>query len=54
MIGDRRHDIEAGRVFGLRTVGVTWGFGSRDELIESGADTIVDDPSEIALLVTRG
>jgi phosphoglycolate phosphatase len=54
MIGDRRHDIEAGRVFGLGTVGVTWGFGTRDELIEAGADTIVDDPSEIALLVTRG
>jgi phosphoglycolate phosphatase len=52
MIGDRRHDVEAGRVFGLRTVGVTWGFGSRDELIEAGADTIVDDPSEIALVVT--
>jgi phosphoglycolate phosphatase len=54
MIGDRRHDIEAGRVFDLCTVGVTWGFGSRDELLAAGADTIVDNPSEIALLVTRG
>lgn len=51
IVGDRRHDVEAGRVFGLRTVGVTWGFGSRDELLVAGADTIVDHPSEITPLV---
>jgi phosphoglycolate phosphatase len=51
MIGDRRHDIEAGRGFGLRTVGVTWGFGSREELLEAGADAIVDHPSQITPLV---
>ena len=47
MIGDRRHDIEAGRAHDLATVGVTWGFGTRDELEDAGADAIVDKPREI-------
>jgi phosphoglycolate phosphatase len=45
MIGDRRYDIEAARAHGLRAVGVTWGFGSRDELAD--ADVLVDAPHEL-------
>ncbi len=41
MIGDRRHDIAAGRANGTVTVGVTWGNGSLAELEEAGADRIV-------------
>lgn len=47
MIGDRHHDIEAGAQHSARTIGVTWGFGTRNELIEAGADHIVDRPDEI-------
>lgn len=47
MIGDRRHDIEAGLEHELLTVGVTWGIGSREELVEAGADLIVDRPEEL-------
>jgi len=47
MVGDRHHDIEAGIDHGARTIGVTWGFGSRAELTHAGADYIVDHPSEI-------
>lgn len=42
MIGDRLHDIVAAREHGLGTVGVTWGYGSREELTQAGADTVVD------------
>jgi phosphoglycolate phosphatase len=42
MVGDRHHDIEAGRAHRLRTIGVTWGIGSAAELGEAGADAIVD------------
>lgn len=48
MIGDRHHDIEAARHHGLVPVGVTWGFGSRNELEEAGASVIVDTPVELA------
>jgi phosphoglycolate phosphatase len=42
MVGDRHHDVEAGRAHGLRTIGVTWGIGSAAELGEAGADAVVD------------
>ncbi len=45
MIGDRSHDIRAARMNGARSVGVLWGYGSRDEL--TGATAIVADPREL-------
>jgi len=51
MIGDRYHDIEAGRSVGARTIGVTWGFGSREELAGAGTDFVVDTPDEISGIV---
>ncbi len=48
MIGDRRHDIEAGQFHGTRTVGVTWGFGDSSELEDAGADVIVDQPAQLS------
>jgi phosphoglycolate phosphatase len=40
MIGDRKHDILAARANGIRSIGVTWGFGSWDELGDAGADAL--------------
>ena len=51
MIGDRYHDIEAGQSAGVQTIGVTWGFGSREELTTAGADFVVDTPAEISEIV---
>lgn len=48
MVGDRHFDIEGARANGVRAVGVTWGFGSRDELREAGADAIIDAPAQLA------
>jgi len=42
MIGDRRHDVEGARAHGVSAIGVTWGYGSREELELAGADRIVD------------
>lgn len=47
MIGDRLHDIMGGKANGMDTVGVLYGFGSRKELEEAGADLIVARPEEI-------
>lgn len=49
MVGDRRHDIEAGRAVGTGTIGVTWGFGTVEELTHAGADRVVDHPDEIGV-----
>jgi phosphoglycolate phosphatase len=47
MVGDRMHDIIAGKDNNIFTVGVTYGYGTRGELIEAGADAICDTPSEL-------
>lgn len=51
MVGDRHHDVEGGRAWDLGTVGVTWGYGDRDELLEAGADHLVDTPADLADLL---
>jgi phosphoglycolate phosphatase len=47
MIGDRAHDVVAARAHGIFSVGVLWGFGSREELITAGADLICDTPANL-------
>lgn len=47
MIGDRIHDIAAGRELGIGTVGVTWGHGTEEELVGSGANLLVHSPDEL-------
>jgi len=49
VVGDRHYDVEAARACGLRVIGVTWGFGDRDEL--RGADVIVERPAELYALL---
>lgn len=41
MVGDRRFDMEGARSTGVLPVGVTWGFGSAEELEQSGARHII-------------
>ena len=50
MIGDRRYDIEGGKACGLQTIGVLYGYGSREEFEAVGADNIVETPEEIVNL----
>ena len=50
-IGDSGVDMQTAHAAGVRAVGVTWGFRSREELAESGADVIVDHPEEILNLL---
>ena len=47
VVGDTWYDIEMGRRAGVRTCGVTYGNGSREELIRAGADVLVDDFGEL-------
>ena len=42
MVGDRGSDIKAATYAGIDSIGVTWGFGSRKELEDAGAGTIID------------
>jgi phosphoglycolate phosphatase len=51
MIGDREHDIVGAKANGIFTIGVTYGFGSREELVKAGADTLCDSPDAILALI---
>ena len=35
MVGDTKGDIDAGKTNGVHTIGVTWGYGAREELSEA-------------------
>ncbi|RMF13118.1 MAG: HAD family hydrolase [Candidatus Dadabacteria bacterium] len=51
-VGDSSFDIETGRGARLRTIAVTWGFRTRDELLSCGPDVVVDSPAELLQILT--
>jgi HAD superfamily hydrolase (TIGR01549 family) len=48
MIGDTTVDVRAGRSAGAQTVGVLCGFGEEPELLQMGADLILEDTPKVA------
>lgn len=51
MIGDRKFDILGAKENGLKSIGVLYGFGDREELTEAGADYIVEKAEDIIGLI---
>ncbi|MEM6709761.1 MAG: HAD hydrolase-like protein [Pseudomonadota bacterium] len=51
MIGDRRHDIRGARANGMQAIGVSYGYGSCEELADAGADRIVHSPQALRDLI---
>ena len=49
MIGDRIHDVEGAREYGIATVAVTWGYGSPEEWDE--AETQARNPEELQEII---
>ena len=47
MVGDRLHDVIGASKFSIDTIGVTFGYGSREELSDAGAKIIVDTVDEL-------
>ena len=46
-VGDSQVDIESARNAGIPCISVTWGFRSRDSLIEGGASMLADTPDDV-------
>jgi phosphoglycolate phosphatase len=53
MVGDRAGDVLAARANGLQSIGVLWGYGSRGELLDAGADVVCAEPAELAPAAAR-
>jgi phosphoglycolate phosphatase len=47
MVGDRLFDMAAAHANGLRAVGVTWGYGSAEELTQAGAEALCPTPNDV-------
>jgi phosphoglycolate phosphatase len=47
MIGDRAADVIAAHANGLRSVGVLWGHGSRQELFGATPDRLLKAPADL-------
>ncbi len=48
MVGDRGVDMVAARHHGANALGVLWGYGTRDELVEAGAGRLAASPADLA------
>ena len=53
MIGDRKFDIEGARQKGLASIGVLYGYGSREELESAGATALAADLDELTAEIRR-
>ncbi len=53
MAGDRKYDILGAKEFGIKSIGVLYGYGSYGELKKAGADYIVKSVSELEDLLLR-
>lgn len=51
MVGDMATDIQAGKAAGVRTVGVTYGYGRRTDLVAARPDALIDSALELTKLV---
>ena len=53
MVGDREHDILGAKAVGIDSVGVLYGYGSREELTGAGASALARRPEDLVWLLGR-
>ena len=53
MIGDRHHDIRGALLNQMHSIGVTYGYGSRTELVSAGAHLLVDSPQQLSAIFSK-
>ena len=53
MVGDSSVDIQTAKNCDLKSIGVLWGFRTKEELLEAGADYTVYNPKEILEIVNQ-
>lgn len=51
-VGDSEVDLKTAENSGLPCIAVSWGFRDKDFLVQCGAKTIIDQPSELLQLLT--
>jgi phosphoglycolate phosphatase len=51
MVGDRLHDVEGAKACGMDSLGVLYGYGSREELTEAGATYLAERVEDVKRFV---
>ncbi|WP_432522811.1 HAD hydrolase-like protein [Kineococcus sp. SYSU DK006] len=51
MLGDREHDVHAARANGTASIGVLYGYGSRDEPLAADAEHLATEPAQVTRLI---
>ena len=50
-LGDSDVDVQTARRAGMIAVGAAWGFRGREELMQAGADIVIDEPGELMAVI---
>lgn len=53
MVGDRKFDVEGAHLFGIKAIGVLYGYGGYGELTEAGADMLAQTPEDVVKTIER-
>lgn len=51
IVGDSNVDMLTAKATGLHAVGVTWGYRSREVLLEHGAELIIEEPADLVKII---
>lgn len=52
-VGDEIRDVEAAKKAGIRVIGVSWGYNSKDALQKAMPDHIVEKPEDLAEIILK-
>ena len=52
MVGRHAYDVVGARAHGIDTIGVTWGYGAREDMAAAGAVALAETPQELHRLLT--
>lgn len=52
MIGDTAYDVTGAAAHGIPTIGVAWGYGKVQDMLDAGAAAIADSPEHLLNLLT--
>lgn len=47
LIGDTKYDAAGAKIFGIRCIGVSYGFGTREDMLAAGAEAVFDGIEEV-------
>lgn len=53
IVGDRKYDIQAAKDLGVISIGVTYGYGTKEELAEAGANFFAESAEQLVELLCK-